>query len=189
MYRGLLDGVDMAMMVHGMTKGSGVNEDDDTDLDFQALLGMNGCIAKNIRYKGKSAHAGGAPHMGVNAEYAAMLGLQACNDLRETFQEKDTIRFHPILMGANCAVNIIPDEMKIESYVNRRVEIPAYLIFSPVFFASIGMKTNLDGLNGSMILFSIILLIIAILSKVVGCGLGAKYASVRIKKHCGLVSA
>ena len=35
----------------------------------------------------------------VNAEYAAMLGLQACNDLRETFQEKDTIRFHPILMG------------------------------------------------------------------------------------------
>ena len=117
MYRGLLDGVDMAMMVHGMTKGSGVNEDGDTDLDFQALLGMNGCIAKNIRYKGKSAHAGGAPHMGVNAEYAAMLGLQACNDLRETFQEKDTIRFHPILMGANCAVNIIPDEMKIESYV------------------------------------------------------------------------
>ena len=80
MYRGLLDGVDMAMMVHGMTKGSGVNEDGDTDLDFQALLGMNGCIAKNIRYK-------------------------------------DTIRFHPILMGANCAVNIIPDEMKIESYV------------------------------------------------------------------------
>ena len=117
MYRGLLDGVDMAMMVHGMTKGSSVNEDGDTDLDFQALLGMNGCIAKNIRYKGKSAHAGGAPHMGVNAEYAAMLGLQACNDLRETFQEKDTIRFHPILMGANCAVNIIPDEMKIESYV------------------------------------------------------------------------
>lgn len=48
MYRGLLDGVDMAMMVHGMTKGSGVNEDGDTDLDFQALLGMNGCIAKNI---------------------------------------------------------------------------------------------------------------------------------------------
>ena len=92
MYRGLLDGVDMAMMVHGMTKGSGVNEDGDTDLDFQALLGMNGCMAKNIRYKGKSAHAGGAPHMGVNAEYAAMLGLQACNDLRETFQEKDTIR-------------------------------------------------------------------------------------------------
>jgi len=46
-----------------------------------------------------------------------MLGLQACNDLRETLQEKDCTRFHPIIKGANCAVNIIPDEMVIESYV------------------------------------------------------------------------
>ncbi len=120
MYRGLLDGVDMAMMAHGMTKGSGLSGNGDVDLDFYAELGMNGCIAKNIRYKGKAAHAGGAPHRGINAEYAAMLGLQACNNLRETFQEKDSIRFHPILMGANCAVNIIPDEMKIESYVRGR---------------------------------------------------------------------
>lgn len=64
--------------------------------------------------------------------------------------------------------------MKIEKYVSRRIEIPSYLIFSPVFFASIGMKTKLDGLTGSLILFSIILLVIAILTKVVGCGLGAK---------------
>lgn len=106
----------MAMMVHG-DKGNRCQEDGDHGSRLPRQLGMNGRMAKNIRYKGKSAHAGGAPHMGVNAEYAAMLGLQACNDLRETFQEKDTIRFHPILMGANCAVNIIPDEMKIESYV------------------------------------------------------------------------
>ncbi|MBR0140005.1 MAG: peptidase dimerization domain-containing protein, partial [Firmicutes bacterium] len=77
----------------------------------------NGCIAKVFAYKGKSSHAGGAPHLGINAQYAAMLGLQACNDLRETLQEKDSIRFHPIMKGVNCAVNIIPDEMKLESYV------------------------------------------------------------------------
>lgn len=64
--------------------------------------------------------------------------------------------------------------MKIGDYVNRRASIAAYLIFSPVFFASIGMKTNLDGLTGNVIVFSIILLLVAILSKVVGCGLGAK---------------
>lgn len=64
--------------------------------------------------------------------------------------------------------------MKIEGYVSRRMEIPSYLIFSPVFFASIGMKTKLDGLTGSLILFSVILLVIAILTKVIGCGLGAK---------------
>ena len=114
MARGMLDGVDIAMMVHGSAAGP------DEAFDFSGLLGMNGCMAKTIRYKGKSSHAGGAPHLGINAQYAAMLGLQACNDLRETFQEKDTIRFHPIMMGVNCAVNIIPDEMKIESYVRGR---------------------------------------------------------------------
>ncbi len=114
MARGMLDGVDIAMMVHGSAAGP------DEAFDFSGLLGMNGCMAKTIRYKGKSSHAGGAPHLGINAQYAAMLGLQACNDLRETFQEKDTIRFHPIMMGVNCAVNIIPDEMEIESYVRGR---------------------------------------------------------------------
>lgn len=109
MARGYFDGVDLAMMVHGAAMGG--------DTDFSCELGNNGCLAKTIRFKGRSAHAGGAPHLGVNAQYAAMLGLEACNALRETFQDKDTVRFHPILMGANCAVNIIPDEMKIESYV------------------------------------------------------------------------
>ncbi|MBQ1324878.1 MAG: amidohydrolase [Solobacterium sp.] len=111
MYRGILDDVDIAIMVHGTSAGPG------EPFDFSCGLGNNGCMAKTIRYKGKSAHAGGSPHLGINAEYAAMLGLQAVNNLRETFQEKDYIRFHPIMMGVNCAVNIIPDEMKIESYV------------------------------------------------------------------------
>ena len=82
MARGMLDGVDIAMMVHGSAAGP------DEAFDFSGGLGMNGCMAKTIRYKGKSAHAGGAPHLGINAQYAAMLGLQACNDLRETFQER-----------------------------------------------------------------------------------------------------
>ena len=114
MHRGYFDGVDLALMVHGGAAGEG------EPYDFGCGLGNNGCMAKTIRFKGKSAHAGGAPHLGVNAQYAAMLGLQACNDLRETLQEKDTVRFHPIMMGVNCAVNIIPDEMKIESYVRGR---------------------------------------------------------------------
>ncbi len=109
LHRGYFDDVDIALMVHSTNAGD--------DLDFICGLGNNGCMAKVITYKGKSAHAGGAPHAGINAQYAAMLGLQACNDLRETLQEKDTVRFHPIMKGVNCAVNIIPDEMVIESYV------------------------------------------------------------------------
>ena len=64
--------------------------------------------------------------------------------------------------------------MKVEPYVARRCEIPSYLIFSPVFFASVGLKVTLGGMDASIWIFAIILLVIAILSKVVGCGLGAK---------------
>ncbi len=109
MYRGYFDGIDISLMVHTESLGK--------DLDFLGFSGHNGCMSKVITYKGKSSHAGGAPHLGINAQYAAMLGLQAVNDLRETFLEKDFTRFHPIMKGVNCAVNIIPDEMVIESYV------------------------------------------------------------------------
>lgn len=64
--------------------------------------------------------------------------------------------------------------LKVGPYVARRCEIPSYLIFSPVFFASVGLKVTLGGMDASIWIFSILLLIIAILSKVVGCGLGAK---------------
>ena len=81
MYRGLLDGVDMAFMVHTTTGTSGgIN------------AGSNGCIAKTVRFEGVPAHAGGAPHLGVNALYAANLALSAANALRETFKDSDHIR-------------------------------------------------------------------------------------------------
>lgn len=64
--------------------------------------------------------------------------------------------------------------MKVEHYIKERVGIPSYLIFSPVFFASIGIKTQLEGMNLKLLGFCIILLIVAILTKVLGCGLGAK---------------
>ncbi len=107
MHRGYFDGVDIALMVH---------QDNDNDYDFTCQEGYNGIIAKILTYKGKSSHAGGSPHDGINAQYAATLGLDACNALRETFRDQDHIRFHPILKGVKSAVNIIPDEMRIESY-------------------------------------------------------------------------
>ena len=64
--------------------------------------------------------------------------------------------------------------MKIGDYIKARAEVPSYLLFSPVFFASIGIKTQLEGMNGKLIGFCVILLVVAILTKVVGCGLGAK---------------
>ena len=109
LHRGYFDDIDLALMIHTEVLPEGT--------DFFGIKGFNGAIPKVITYKGKSSHAGGAPHMGINAQYASMLGLQACNDLRETLQEKDYVRFHPIMRGVSSAVNIIPDEMVIESYV------------------------------------------------------------------------
>ena len=106
LYRGYFDGVDLAFMVHTTT---GEN--------FSILQGNVGCIAKKITYKGKSAHAGGAPQNGCNALYAATQGLSAVNAIRETFREPDMIRFHPIITKGGNAVNAIPDEVIVESYV------------------------------------------------------------------------
>ena len=104
--RGYFEGVDAAFMIH--TTGGET---------FSARDGAVGCIAMQVHYKGVSAHAGGAPQSGRNALYAATLGLQAINSIRETFQEKDIIRVHPIITKGGDAVNAIPSDVRIESYI------------------------------------------------------------------------
>lgn len=103
--RGMFDGVDLAFMVH--TGGA-----------FAVRHGHHvGCIAKKIVYKGKAAHAGGAPHCGKNALYAATCGINAVNAIRETFLGVDCIRVHPIMTSGGVMVNAIPAEATLESYV------------------------------------------------------------------------
>lgn len=106
LYRGYFDGVDIALMVHATSGDS-----------FTARRGAIGCMSKRIIYKGVSAHAGGAPWNGVNALYAANLGLSAINSIRETFKEADRIRVHPIITSGGNAVNAIPDKVVLESYI------------------------------------------------------------------------
>ena len=60
------------------------------------------------------------------------------------------------------------------SYLTNRFSTLSYMLLSPVFFASIGLQVVLPHMNATIIIFSIILLIVAILTKVIGCGLGAK---------------
>ncbi len=104
LYRGYFDNVDLAFMVH--TSGR-----------FASLSGSVGCIAKTVVYKGKASHAGGSPHNGINALYAANCGINAANALRETFRECDVIRFHPIMTSGGAMVNAIPETAVLESYV------------------------------------------------------------------------
>jgi amidohydrolase len=109
---GHFDDVDLAMMIHMTSRP----EDGKTGVPAS----NNGCIVKTVRYIGKASHAGGAPHMGVNALYAAQIGLAAVNAIRETFRDEDTIRVHPIITHGGSQVNVIPGEVRLETYVRGR---------------------------------------------------------------------
>lgn len=63
---------------------------------------------------------------------------------------------------------------EIKEEVARKINVPSYLFFSPVFFASVGLKVELAGMTGEIMVFSLILLVVAIITKVAGCGIGAK---------------
>ncbi|MCL2053234.1 MAG: cation:proton antiporter [Oscillospiraceae bacterium] len=63
---------------------------------------------------------------------------------------------------------------KAEENIQEKSSILSYMFFSPVFFVSVGLMTSFEGLNGNTVLFAFVLLMIAILTKFVGCGLGAR---------------
>ena len=60
------------------------------------------------------------------------------------------------------------------NYIERRFGILSYILLSPVFFASIGIQLELPKMDAMILLFAVLLVIVAVLTKVVGCGLGAK---------------
>lgn len=70
---------------------------------------------------------------------------------------------------------------EIKKEVARKIAPISYLFFSPIFFASVGLKVDLAGITGDLIIFAIILLVVACLTKVVGCGLGAKMCGFDLK--------
>ena len=76
-----------------------------------------GFIGKTVRYKGKEAHSGAAPHEGINALNAAMLGLMGIHAQRETFRDEDQIKVHPIITKGGDLVNIVPADVRVETYV------------------------------------------------------------------------
>ncbi|MDM8292315.1 cation:proton antiporter [Faecalicoccus pleomorphus] len=78
------------------------------------------------------------------------------------------------------------------AYVTKRIGTLSYLLISPVFFASIGLKLEPLNFSGEVLILILLLCIVALVSKIVGCGLGAllchysKSQSMRI--GCGMVS-
>lgn len=110
-YNGTFDDVDMAVMFHALDLG-----------DKKVLTGpvSNGFIGKTVKFIGKEAHAGSAPHEGINALNAAMLGINNVHAQRETFKESDRVRFHPIITKGGDIVNSVPADVRMEAYVRAR---------------------------------------------------------------------
>ena len=84
------------------------------------------------------------------------------------------------ITGAYLAGLILCNISKTRKTLAKKTTVASYVFFSPVFFASIGVGTDISGINSGLIVFTVILLVMAIISKMIGCGLGAKI--------CGLSS-
>ena len=74
------------------------------------------------------------------------------------------------ITGAYVA-GIILCNIRDSEYIARRLDINSYVMFGPIFFASIGLKTNIQNLDWSIFAFSIGFVIVALLTKIIGCGL------------------
>lgn len=77
------------------------------------------------------------------------------------------------ITGAYVA-GIILCSLRDSDYIAEKMDINSYMLFGPVFFASIGLKTSLDNVNIDILLFSICFVLVALVAKIIGCGLMAK---------------
>ena len=109
---------------------------------------------------------------------AGVLFYQFYNHWVRAYQ-KDMRRFVIIafvfclLTGAFIA-GLILSNTPCAQYINSRFVTISYMLLSPIFFASIGIQVDLSGMSSELLIFTVILVIIAIISKIIGCGIGAK---------------
>lgn len=74
------------------------------------------------------------------------------------------------------AAGIILSSIKDSDYVAQKMDISSYMIFGPIFFVNIGLKTTFADMTGELVVFSILFVIVSLITKVIGCGLTAKLA-------------
>lgn len=89
------------------------------------------------------------------------------------------------ITGAYFAGLILCNVTKSRKFVAKKFTVTSYMVFTPVFFASVGMKTDLKTMNSEILLFALVLVVFAVLSKIVGCGLGGKLCG--MSNHQSLV--
>ena len=95
------------------------------------------------------------------------------------------------ITGAFVAGLILSNNKKT-SYMLNRFDTVSYVLLSPVFFASVGLKVTFSNMSATDVVLTVLLLVVAILSKMIGCGLGAKickYTNLQsVKIGIGMIS-
>lgn len=82
------------------------------------------------------------------------------------------------ITGAYVA-GIILCSIQDSEYIAEKMDINSYMLFGPVFFASIGLKTNIGNVTGSILLFSLCFVLVGLVTKIIGCGLMARACGFR----------
>ena len=77
------------------------------------------------------------------------------------------------ITGAYVA-GIILCNIRDSEYIAEKMDINSYMLFGPIFFASIGLKTDIGDLNMSILVFALAFVLVGLVSKIIGCGLMAK---------------
>lgn len=72
------------------------------------------------------------------------------------------------------AAGIIFCELKSSSYIEEKIDVCLYMFFGPVFFASVGLKSNLKGMSAELLGFAAVITVAALISKIIGCGVMAR---------------
>ncbi len=77
------------------------------------------------------------------------------------------------ITGAYVA-GIVLCSIRDSKYIAEKMDISSYMLFGPIFFASIGLKTSLEGLDAGILVFSLAFVAVALVAKIIGCGLTSK---------------
>ena len=77
------------------------------------------------------------------------------------------------ITGAFVA-GIILCNIQDADYIERKMNINSYMLFGPVFFAGIGLKTDVSHISPDIILFSVCFVIVGLIAKIIGCGVTAR---------------
>ena len=84
------------------------------------------------------------------------------------------------ITGAYVA-GIILCSIRDSAYIEEKVDINSYMLFGPVFFASIGLKTNIENMSVPLFIFAVCFVLVGLITKIVGCGLMSRFCGFKGK--------